>query len=395
MLHCPYCHGWEVRDRRIGVLCTGPAAVHQTLMFRQLSPQVTLLAHTGPAPTDEEFQTLHAVGIRSVAGEVVRVEPGPEGLSGVRLADGRLIELDALVVAPRMRARVEPVSALGLQSVDVMMAGQAIGTRVEADATGRTAVPGVFAAGNVTDTNAQVISSAAAGLSVGAAINADLLVEDHRAAVERHRSGQVHGRAAWEERYRAQDQTWSGRPNAALIDEIADLSPGTALEAGSGEGADAIWLADRGWQVTGVDISTTALERAAAETERRGLRIRWQHRDLTVESPDGTYDLVTAFYLHMPREPRQALFGNLAAAVAPGGRLLIVGHDHGDLLTGVRRPALAEMGWEVDELASSFGPEWVVEMAEVRPRPATDGDGHPVTIADTVLRLRRTGGPAG
>lgn len=234
-----------------------------------------------------------------------------------------------------------------------------------------------------------VATSAAAGLMAGAAINGDLIAEQTLAAVQAHSQQQIYGEQAWEERYRSRPQNWSGHPNPVLVDEVSDLTAGTALDAGSGEGADAIWLTARGWQVTGAEFSTTALERAAAQADRLGLQVTWQHLDLTREPMTGRYDLVSAFFLHLPAAPRRTLFTHLAAAVAPGGTLLVVGHDLSDLLTSVPRPALAEMGWATDEVVAALGEGWTVEVAEARPRPTTDPDGNDVTVHDTVLRARR------
>jgi thioredoxin reductase len=389
VLHCPYCHGWEVRDRRIGVLTTGPAAVHQALLFRQLSPHVTVLQHSGPALSEEQLEQLHALGIAVVTGEVVQVESDTRGLTAVRLADGAQVQVDALIVAPRFTARAELLAPLGLKPVEVLMDEHVLGTRVEADATGATAVAGVWVAGNITDMQAQVVTSAAAGLGAGAAINADLVAEDAHTAVEAHRGELIYGEQAWDERYQARPQNWSGNANAVLVAEVADLAPGTALDAGAGEGADALWLAARGWHVTGADLSTTALERAAAQADQLGLQVRWQHLDLTREPASGTYDLVSAFFLHLPAKARQTLWSHLASAVAPGGTLLVVGHDFRDLGTTMPRPRLTEMGWTADEVADSLGAGWTIEVAEARPRPAADPAGREITIRDAVLRARR------
>jgi len=289
VLHCPHCHGWEVRDRRIGVLATGPMAVHQALLFHQLSTHVSLLQHTGPALTDEQGEQLHALSIPVVDGTVVQVESGATGLTGVRLADGHHVQLDALVVAPRFAARAELFAPLGLAPVEMLMDAHLLGTRIEADATGATAVPGVWVAGNVTDLPAQVVTSAAAGLAAGAAINGDLIAADTKTAVDAHRYERVYGEQAWGERYRSQPQNWSGNPNPVLVTEVVNLPPGTALDAGSGEGADAVWLATRGWHVTGAELSTTALKRAAAQAEQLGLPVTWQHLDLTRQPASGTY----------------------------------------------------------------------------------------------------------
>ena len=180
VLHCPYCHGWEVRDKRIGILSTGPAAVHQALLFQQLSPHVTLLRHTGPAPDAEQRAQLGALGVAVAEGEVEQVEAGPGGLTGVRLAGRGHLDLDTVVVAPRVVARAELLEPLGLKPAEVMIGEHPVGTRIEADRTGATAVPGVWVAGNLTDPQAQVIAAAAAGLMAGAAINLDLILEQAR-----------------------------------------------------------------------------------------------------------------------------------------------------------------------------------------------------------------------
>src|SRR5689334_18401075 len=180
VLHCPYCHGWEVRDQRIGILSTGPVAVHQALLFQQLSPHVTLLRHTGPAPDAEQRALLEALGVAVADGEVEQVEADASGLTGVVLAGRGRLALDAVVVSPRMEARAELLEPLGLKPVEVLLGDHPIGTRIEADRTGATAVPGVWVAGNLTDPQAQVVSAAAAGLMAGATINFDLVLEQAR-----------------------------------------------------------------------------------------------------------------------------------------------------------------------------------------------------------------------
>ncbi|MEU2609966.1 NAD(P)/FAD-dependent oxidoreductase [Micromonospora sp. NPDC007271] len=184
VLHCPYCHGWEVRDRAIGVLATGPLSVHQALLFRQWSEDVTFFTHTQPPPDAEQAEQLAARGIRVVGGEVASLEIVEDRLTGVRLGDGRLIHRDAVAVAPRMTARAGFLAALGLRPA-AHPAG--VGEHIPADPTGRTEAPGVWAAGNVTDPAAQVGAAAAAGTMAAAAINADLVAEETRQAVAAHR----------------------------------------------------------------------------------------------------------------------------------------------------------------------------------------------------------------
>ncbi len=182
VLHCPYCHGWEVRDQPIGVL-GGAFGVHQALMWRQWSADVTLFLHTGPEPSDDEHEQLAARGITVVPGVVAGLDVDAGRLTGVRLADGRVVARRALVVSPRFVARGGVLASLGLDAAPVEMNGHVVGSAVPADPTGATAVPGVFVAGNVTDLRAQMISSAAAGLNTAAMLNADLIAEDVRLAV--------------------------------------------------------------------------------------------------------------------------------------------------------------------------------------------------------------------
>jgi thioredoxin reductase len=182
VLHCPYCHGWEVRDQRVGILATGAAGVHQALLFRQLTPQVTVLAHTPLGLTHEEQEQFGALGIAVIEGPVTGVEADGSGLTGVRLADGTRVGLDAVIVAPRMTANAELLAPLGLTPTEVRMGGQVMGTQIEADPSGATSVPGVWVAGNLANIAAQVITSAAAGLTAAAAINADLAAEDAKCA---------------------------------------------------------------------------------------------------------------------------------------------------------------------------------------------------------------------
>jgi thioredoxin reductase len=194
VLHCPYCHGWEVRDQRIGILATGPGAFHQALLFRQLSQHVTVLGHTAPELAGEQREQLRALGIALVEGKVSRVETSGSGLTGVTLADGTCVPLDALVVAPRMTARAGLLAPLGLVPVEVSVDGHVIGTQIQADPSGATSVPGVWVAGNLAAIQAQVITAAAAGLTAGAAINADLAAEDAARAADAHQKQHAHAR---------------------------------------------------------------------------------------------------------------------------------------------------------------------------------------------------------
>ncbi|CAM3097771.1 SAM-dependent methyltransferase [Stackebrandtia soli] len=137
------------------------------------------------------------------------------------------------------------------------------------------------------------------------------------------------GEAFWDARYGEKERIWSGKPNGALISEVEGMTPGRALDLGCGEGADAIWLAERGWHVTGVDISTVALDRAAAHAADNGVaeRITWRRLTLGDGFPEGSYDLIISFFLHSHGDlRREDILRAATSAVAPGGVLLVVGH---------------------------------------------------------------------
>ncbi|MCW2634456.1 MAG: putative reductase [Blastococcus sp.] len=199
----------------------------------------------------------------------------------------------------------------------------------------------------------------------------------------------------WEERYGSADAVWSGHPNPQLVAEAADLVPGTALDVGCGEGADAIWLAGRGWQVTAADFSRNALRRGASHAEAADVatRINWLHADLRVWTPPAaTFDLVSAQYMHMPPEPRGVLFARLADAVAPGGTLLIVGHDLSDIEAGAHRPDMREMFFTAEEVAGALDAQrWQVVTTASRPRQGHVHEGQDITVHDAVLVSRRRG----
>ena len=187
VLHCPYCHGWEVRDRVVGVLGTGPMAVHTAQLWRQLSDEVTLFLHSGPEPTEEQWEQLSARGIGVVDGTVTGLVVEDDALAGVRLADGTVVHVQALAVGSGLRARADVLAGLGLAATGSSLGPVPVGTRVESGAGGATSVPGVHLAGNITDPLAQVAGAVAAGLAAGAAINADLVAEDVARAVQAHR----------------------------------------------------------------------------------------------------------------------------------------------------------------------------------------------------------------
>lgn len=179
VVHCPYCHGWEVRDRAVGVLMTGPASVHQALLFRQLTDDLTLFTNAHELDADSRLR-LAARVVRVVESPVAAVESDDSGVTGVRLADGSIVEREAIAVSSFAEPRVEGLDGLGLTLEDLP---GGMGRRVLSGQAGSTEVPGVWVAGNVTDPMAQVGASAAAGAMAGAQINYDLVMEETEAAL--------------------------------------------------------------------------------------------------------------------------------------------------------------------------------------------------------------------
>jgi SAM-dependent methyltransferase len=204
--------------------------------------------------------------------------------------------------------------------------------------------------------------------------------------------GQKFDEDYWNGRYGSRGNIWSGKPNPQLVAEASTVRPGRALDVGCGEGADAVWLAGLGWRVTGVDISSVALERASSHASGLKLAgfITWEHRDLLDWTPPaGSFDLVSAQFMHLPQADREPLFARLAGAVAPGGTLLLVGHSPSDAESGARRPHGAGLFFTSADVAASLDSAlWEVRVAEARPRMDT-GHGAPVAIHDEVLRALR------
>ena len=205
------------------------------------------------------------------------------------------------------------------------------------------------------------------------------------------RSGSAAQAAEWDARYtEGVGARWSGRPNGRLIAEVTSLKPGRALDVGCGEGADAIWLAGKGWTVTAIDVSDVAVTRAREAAERAGAAVEWVHGDaLHTPFPTGSFDLVSMQYPALPKAAGEAAVRKLLDTVRPGGLLLAVYHD----LTDEHREHMKSHGVDpadyvdADDLGRLLGDEFTIEVHADEPRidPPPDNP----HIADVVLRARR------
>lgn len=196
--------------------------------------------------------------------------------------------------------------------------------------------------------------------------------------------------AEWDERYAESDRIWSGEPNGALVREVADLPPGRALDVGCGEGADAVWLAARGWTVTALDVSAVALGRARAHAADAGVEITWLLGGLLdVELPAAGFDLVSAQYPVLRRTPEDHAERALLAAVAPGGTLLVVHHDTRDWAAAGHERHIDPDEWvQPPDVARLLDSDWTVQTDELRERTVSGGAGAGHSH-DVVLRARR------
>jgi thioredoxin reductase len=184
VLHCPFCHGWEVRDQPIGIIASGPAAMHQATLFTMWTDDITLFTNDAVTPDESARELLAARGIRVVDGVVTALVVDDDRLTGIRLADGAVVPRTAAVVGPTFHARSGLLESLGVQMAELPMG---LGEHVVTEADGRTSVPGVWAAGNVATPMGQVVNAAAQGQAAGLSIVADILEEANRVAVVAHR----------------------------------------------------------------------------------------------------------------------------------------------------------------------------------------------------------------
>ncbi|HEY7222607.1 MAG TPA: methyltransferase domain-containing protein [Micromonosporaceae bacterium] len=198
----------------------------------------------------------------------------------------------------------------------------------------------------------------------------------------------------WEARYAGTDRVWSGRPNQAIVDVVSGLPAGRALDLGCGEGADAIWLAQQGWQVTAVDVSPTAIARGAAAAAEQAVpegRITWQVHDLATWTADGPYELVSASFLHSPISmPRTEILRRAATHVTAGGHLLILSHAASPPWATQHHHEhhFATPAEEVEALGLPEH-EWQTRLAETRSRHATGPNGESARLDDVIVLVQR------
>ncbi|NYI77618.1 bifunctional NAD(P)/FAD-dependent oxidoreductase/class I SAM-dependent methyltransferase [Nocardioides panzhihuensis] len=388
VLHCPYCHGWEVRDRRIGVLTTSPLGMHQAQLIRQWSDDVVVFtAGLGPVEEADE-QRLRARGVELVAAPVVEVLGEGDQVTAVRTADGLVTEVGAIFTAGTLRPHDDFLTHLGLDRAD-----SPIGSFLAVDATGKTSSDRIWAVGNVSNPMANVPISMSAGTMAGSVVNMTLVTDDFDRAVAgpAEASDPV---AFWQERYAGSDHVWSGKVNKVLGDVAPGLEPGTALDLGCGEGADVIWLAQQGWRATGIDISSNAVDRARQAALASGLteeQARFVASDLAGLDGSGGYDLVTASFFQSPVElPRADILRRAAGLVNTGGHLLITSHaaapSWADAAAHEHRFLDAKEELEALELSEDA---WETVVLEHRDRPVTSPSGEPATLEDSVVLLRR------
>ncbi len=391
VLHCPYCHGWEVRDQRLGVLTTSPLGRHHAELLRQWSDQlVVFTAGLGDLDVATE-QRLRARGIELISEAVTEII-GDVTPFTVRVEGGTEIVLDAIFTAATLRPHDDFLAPLGLARTDGPM-----GSFLSVDVAGRTSNDRIWAIGNVVNPGANVPMAIGSGAMTGGAVNAALVTEDFDAAIQPTDSWPAVAPAQfWEERYAGSDQVWSGRPNAVVVDLASQLTPGRSLDLGCGEGADVAFLAQQGWQATGIDISPTAIQRGSRAASHLGLaphQATFAVSDLAGWQDAESYDLVTASYLHSPVAlPRTEILRSAAGRVATGGHLLVL--SHADFPPWVPPADRHEHHFltaeqEIEELALDPD-DWEVLVAESRPRTTLGPDGQPAKLDDTVVLLRRT-----
>jgi SAM-dependent methyltransferase len=196
-------------------------------------------------------------------------------------------------------------------------------------------------------------------------------------------------REDWNARYSQKELLWSAEPNRRFGEEVGGLDPGRALDVACGEGRNAVWLAERGWRVTGVDFSDVALAKAAQLASSRGVEVEWVLADVLEYVPEPrSSDLVALLYLQLPADAHARVLRTSAAAVAPGGTLLVLGHDSTNLAHGHGGPKDLAVLFTPQDVTRELG-DLVVELAETVRRAVALDDGGEATALDAFVRAHR------
>jgi len=195
-------------------------------------------------------------------------------------------------------------------------------------------------------------------------------------------------REHWDERYGTEELIWKAEPNRFLVEELDALPPGRALDLACGEGRNAVWLASKGWRVTGADFSRAGLAKAQRLATDRGVEVTWVEADVVEwRPPTASFDLVVVMYLHLLAEQRRQALAHAAAALAPGGVLLVVGHDTSNLLKGTGGPQDPAVLFGPDEIVQDLS-GLQIERAEQVKR-TVDTDAGEATAIDALVRAVR------
>lgn len=383
VFQCPYCHGWEHRDERIGVLASSPMLFAYAQLVRNWTDRLTVFvtdASVAGNLDDTTRRRLEARGVEVVTSPVTAAVSTDGALTGVRTQDGAVHEIDALGLHPDSRPRDSFLSGLHLDRKDV----PGVGSFLQVDAFGQTSHPRVWAAGNVTDPRANVPASMGQASMTAGMLNTMLVTEDTDNAVHALNTHtdwpDVAEDGFWEKTYSEAPARWSGRPNQGLVTALSEVpAAGRAADIGCGEGADAIWLARQGWDTLGVEVSSTAAQRARDAADAAGeTEVRFTDTGVLGLADDGPFDLVTASYLHAPsQDRRESLLRTCGELVASGGYLFILSH----IMPEVPEASPADLGLDADG--------WEILRDETIHRSILTPDGQVGEHPDQLLLLRR------
>ena len=385
VFHCPFCHGWEVRDQPLAVLAQGDRAAHIALMLRGWTEDVVVLSN-GPAGLDaDQLALLARAGITIDERAVAELCSEDGELASVVFTDGERLPRRGLLASVGLRQRSDIATQLGLALAPPSPVAV---DAVAVDPMYRTSVPGVFAAGDMCPGMPQVAAAVASGSMAAASVMGSLMTDDFGLPGAPWPVFESTAQQHWDRHYGERERIWSGRANKHLADVAGSVPPGRALDLGCGEGGDAIWLARNGWQVVATDISGVALQRAAEDAGDLLERIDFQRHDLGESFPAGEFDLVSAQFLHsMVPLDRTAVLRRAVGAVAPGGRLVIVDH-------GAAPPWSKHKDYPfptVDEVLASLDLDegWDRVRAEPVEREAEGPVGEHGHLIDNVMVLQR------